>query len=160
MNRLMKLICALMVMVAIPPLLAVEVAPEQARTAAQNWVRRNPKRMQTAFKSASAKMSRTINDSSGHALCHVVEIEGGGFVVTSGDTELPPVIAFSGQGMLDVSDGRNPLRRLIERDMLRRFRGVTVPAVKKVTVKAADKTKAVNTFKEEWSTLLIDQASK
>ena len=44
---------------------------------------------------ADAADVQTSKNANGRALYHVVKLAGGGYVVTAGDTELPPVIAFS-----------------------------------------------------------------
>ena len=116
-NRLTRFILALTMMVVAPILWAVEVTPEQARTAARNWIGKSPTRMTAKFASSGVYDVQTSKNATGRALYHVVRLSDGGYVVTSGDTELPPVIAFSDSGTLDLDDTGNPLIALLERDM-------------------------------------------
>ena len=95
---------------------AVEITSDQARTAARNWVRRSPARMGATFRSSNVESSETFRDSSGRPICHAVNFKGGGFVVTSADTEINPVIAFSDSGALDISDD-NPFLEILKADM-------------------------------------------
>ena len=54
---------------------------------------------------------------------YVARLTGGGFVVTSAETEIDPVIAFSPSSDL-VADSRNPLWSLLVRDMALRQKSV------------------------------------
>ena len=94
---------------------AVEVTSGQAQTAARNWVKRSPARMGATFKSLNAEPAETSRDSYGRAIYHVVNFDGGGFVVTAGDTRLTPVVAFSAEGRF-VADEANPLYVLLQGD--------------------------------------------
>ena len=120
MKTTIKSLTLLAIMGGMSMVFAVEVTPEQAQTAVQNWVRRSPRRMTASFSSGKAGRSKTSKNKEGKALYHVVEMDEGGFVVTSGDTELPPVIAFSAAGALDLSDTGNPLVAMLERDLAAR----------------------------------------
>ena len=127
--------------------LAVEVTPEQARVAAANWILKNPKRLTAKFLSANAGKTLTSTNDKGLALYHVVNLDDGGFVVTSGDTELPPVIVFSEAGDLNLSDKGNPLYALLERDMGRRI--ASLSSAKKTASKASSGSKKQQTKKEK-----------
>ena len=107
-------IAAIIAMVAF----AEEVSPEQAKTAVRNWVRMNPQPMTAHF--ASGNGSAQTFSEGGKVLFHVVQLEGGGFVVTSGDTQITPIIAFSDNGEF-VADLQNPLYALIEKDLSKRL---------------------------------------
>ena len=97
---------------------AVPVVPEQASKAASNWVRAG-----SAFgigygrEILSVRTCCLEND----APFHVVRLKGGGFVVTSADTSIEPVIAFSSVGEFRADDG-NPLYSLLRADMVARRR--------------------------------------
>ena len=93
---------------------AAEVTPEQAQTAAGNWVRLSPRRMDSLFRSAKVKEAETAFDESGRAVFHVVNLDGGGFVVTSGDTRLSPIVAFSSTGSCGA-DANSPLASILRR---------------------------------------------
>ena len=125
-----RLIAIVATLAVVSSAIAVEVTMEQAQTAARNWVRRSPVQMTAEFKSSEVRHAQTAKADDGKALYHVVELDGGGFVVTSGDTELPPVIAFSASGTLDLSDSRNPLVALLERDLQSRRAQIAKPQAK------------------------------
>ena len=105
-------------MTIVPALQAVEVASGQALTAARNWVRRSPARMGSVFRSSNVEAIATVRDDSGRPICHAVNFKDGGFVVTSADTEITPIIAFSDSGEFDISD-ENPFLEILKAD----FRG-------------------------------------
>ena len=97
---------------------AVEVMPEQAQTAARNWVKLSPQRMDSMFRSAKAQEVETVHDESGRAIYHAVNLAGGGFVVTSGDTRLSPIVAFSTTGSYS-GEGNGPLATLLKKRLSR-----------------------------------------
>ena len=99
-------------------LLAAEVSAEQAKTAAKNWIRRNPRPMTAQFAASDGETSTFTRDD--RALFHVLQLEGRGFVVTSGDTKISPIVAFSDSGSFDA-DPRNPLFALLNKDMSARL---------------------------------------
>ena len=138
---------------------AVGVTSEQALTAAGNWVRRDSVRMTAKFASSASTGVQTSADAAGRALYHVVNLASGGYVVTSGDTTLPPVIAFSGSGELDLDDAGNPLCALLERDMGRRIErvgGVGSASSLAGTVRKSAANYAASPFEMEWADLLDD----
>ena len=98
-----------------PRLFAAEITPQQARTATANWLRKTPTPL-------GARMNSTVVSSTSYAdannitLFHVVSLAGGGFVVTSADDGIWPVIAFSEDGEFVASDD-NPLWSLLHRDL-------------------------------------------
>jgi uncharacterized repeat protein (TIGR02543 family) len=133
---------------------AAEVAPEQAELAAKNWVRRNPATLTAAFASAEPVRVQSARNGSNRALYHVVELDGAGYVVLSGDTELPPVVAFSGSGTLDLSDPGNPLVALLENDLPGRIASLdSTPAPAK---KSAVKKGTAHPYAAEWAELLSE----
>ncbi len=102
-------------------LFAAEVSAEQAKTAVRNWIRRNPRPMTARFASSDGE-ARTFTKND-RALFHVLQLDDGGFVVTSGDTKISPIIAFSDNGSFDADTG-NPLFALLNRDMSARLESV------------------------------------
>ena len=147
------MLCALASVAVASAVFAAEVTLEQAQTAARNWVRRSPRRMTAEFASGEVGQAKTSKDDDGRTLYHVVEMDGGGFVVTSGDTELPPVIAFSSSGTLDISDQRNPLVALLERDL--RSRSAQLPrSHARMSFAASPQAPSDGSFGGEWTSLL------
>ena len=141
---------------------AEEVTPEQAQTAVRNWIRKNPCPMTAQFATGDGEAKTYFMD--GRALFHVVQLEGGGFVITSGDTKLPPVIAFSGTGSLDLSDEGNPLNALLKSDLGQRTAAIgrtTTANAKRQMLSAsvAGTSESESTFEEQWAELLVDADS-
>ena len=150
MKRIM-IVCAAFAALAVSTLQAVEVTPGQAKTAAGNWVRRNQAQMKSKFRSTSAKETLTARDASGRALYHAVNLEGGGFVVTSGDTRLTPVVAFSETGCYRA-DKDNPLYVLLQADRSNAVAAVNGPASK--GTRTNDRIAAAES---EWKSLLSNK---
>lgn len=113
---------AFMVLVAllVTALSAVEVTPEQAVTAAQNWVKSNPRRLGSRFASGIAAEIETVSNKTGRTMFHAMNFEGGGFVVTAGDTRLSPIVAFSPTGYYSGDRG-SPMFAILLRGMRRQM---------------------------------------
>ena len=98
---------------------SAEITAEQAKTASLNWVRRSPSPL-------GAKIGRTVLDAKtyrntkGESLFHVVRLSEGGFVVTSADDGITPVIAFSESADL-VPDEQNTLWVMLNTDLPKRL---------------------------------------
>ena len=101
-------IMAIAALVASVAVLAVEVTPEQAQTAVRNWIRKNPRPMTAQFATGNG-VAKTYAKN-GKTLFHVVQLEGGGFVVTSGDTRISPIVAFSENGAFSHDERASSLR--------------------------------------------------
>ena len=99
---------------------AGEVTPEQAVTAAQNWVRSNPRRLGSRFATGKAEEMESVSNMTGRTMFHAMNLEGGGYVITSGDTRLSPIVAFSTTGYYS-GDRKGPLYALLQRGMRRRM---------------------------------------
>ncbi|MBQ3289576.1 MAG: C10 family peptidase [Kiritimatiellae bacterium] len=95
---------------------AAEVSPEQAQAAVGKWISLGPKRMDSEFQSKDAETPKTVRSKTGRAVYHAVNLKGGGFVVTSGDTRLPPIIAFSTEGRFS-GDESGPFHALLQKDL-------------------------------------------
>ena len=95
---------------------AGETPPALAAKAASAWMNGRP----------AAGTVRTYS-AKGKTLFHVVDMEGGGFVVMAGDTERNPVIAFSGSGKFAAVPG-DPVYDLLLRDVPRRGKSAAAPA--------------------------------
>lgn len=118
--NMQKAIVALALAVSWRCAVATEVSPDQAASAALSWLGRSPQNAVAnaggGARCASVVAVRTFGNGSGSALFHVVETSGGGFVVTSGDTSQTPIVAFSGDGAFDASEG-SPLYDLLCADL-------------------------------------------
>ena len=100
----------------------------------------------------------------GGATLHVVKFDGGGFVVTSGDTLVSPIVAFSESGTELVQDDANPMWALLKADLAAReaaagvVHGDAAPTAE--TADVAPETVLASTTataaEKEWAALLAD----
>ncbi len=97
------------------PLLAAEVSGDDAKTAVAGWV--NLKAAVGEDFAAKPSSVREYQGKDGKGKYYVVELEGGGFVVTSGDTEINPVLAYSKEGTWVDDVKRNPLLAMLPIDV-------------------------------------------
>ena len=111
-NKISVVTLAVGAMAVVSSLVAGEVTPEEAQIAAENWVKISPRRMGSTFRSSSAEEMETVRNEAGRTVFHAVNLEGGGFVVTSGDTRLSPIVAFSTTGRYS-GDRNSPLYTLL-----------------------------------------------
>ena len=94
---------------------ADEVSGDDAMTAVAGWV--NVKAALGEDFTAQPTNVREYQAKDGNGKFYVVELEGGGFVVTSGDTGLEPVIAYSKEGTWVDDVKRNPLLAMLPIDV-------------------------------------------
>ena len=98
---------------------AAPVTADQAKTAVRRWLG-----SESALGSpvqGEVSEVRTCSPTNG-ASFHVVKLSGGGFVVTSADTQREPIVALSAGEDL-VEDDRNPLWVLLRNDLALRTQG-------------------------------------
>jgi len=112
------LITALFAVLTINIADAREVSPEQARRAVGNWLKRDKNPLGSRL-GGRVRDSVTYRDTAGEPLFYVVKLDGGGFVVTSTDDGITPVIAFSESSEF-VADERNPLWVMLNNDLPQR----------------------------------------
>ena len=92
---------------------AAPVTSDEAAQAVKSWVGLGA---QLGCRlGAAVSGTRTCSPTNGVTF-HVVKLEGGGFVVTSSDTETEPILAFSESDDL-VESERNPLWTMLRRDL-------------------------------------------
>nr|MDA3925731.1 C10 family peptidase [Kiritimatiellia bacterium] len=117
------------VLVSFIPTKAAEISLAQAKNATGKWLGRNqhPLNSNVGGKPVAGK---TYTRSDGTPLFHVVRLSEGGFVVTSADDGIDPIIAVSGGEDL-VADETNPLWILLNKDIENRLR--TINLVRKQT---------------------------
>lgn len=96
---------------------ASEIPGAMAEAAVKGWLR-NPDNPAFEPNLAGKSIARTVThcDASGHVLFDAVEFEGGGFVITSPNDALEPILAFSDSGSLAMDD-RNPLWAMLQKEM-------------------------------------------
>ena len=110
MNRIIKSVLLL----AMPLMcVAAPVTSDEASQAVKTWI---GMRAQLGCRlGTSVSGARACSPTNGVEF-HVVKLEGGGFVVTSSDTETEPILAFSESDDF-VESERNPLWTMLRRDL-------------------------------------------
>lgn len=91
------------------PLRAEKVGTEDAEALTRGWLAGNRSHL-------APKMTGKVKSSESHGSFHVVNLEPEGYVITSADDEMEPVVAFSAKGQFD-SDPENPLWILLNKDL-------------------------------------------
>ncbi len=119
-GRLLKAVLVAVAFVFATAASGAAVDSEMARTAAQTWIARDRSPLDLQFASATARATQTFTNRAGRVLFHAIDLEGGGYVVTSGDTKINPIVAFSDEGRFDP-DEANPLFELLTSDMAGRL---------------------------------------
>ena len=98
------------------PLCAEEVTGEEAMNAVAGWV--NVKEaLGTAFTAQPTTNVLAYTAKDGKGKYYVVNLEGGGFVVTSGDTAMEPILAYSKEGVWNTNAAENPLMAMLNIDV-------------------------------------------
>ena len=120
-SRILKSVVAFAALVAfavpMPAAFAEEVAADEAREAARGWAAlREALTGAERFAGAEIEKVETFAGRDGVGKFHVVSFKGGGYAVTSGDTEIAPILAYSEEGAFVASD-ENPLLVLLTRDV-------------------------------------------
>ena len=99
------------------PLCAAEVAADEARDAVQGWAAlQEALTGKERFSADGVAKVETYQGRDGRGSFHVVSFKGGGFAVTSGDTEIAPILAYSEDGEFVAGD-ENPLWVMLTRDV-------------------------------------------
>ena len=98
--------------------IAVEISAEQAADAVQAWIDEEASLGYLSGGEVVSSDTATVPKSG--ARLHVVKLTGGGFVVTSTDDLVNPVLAFSPTGNDLVQDNANPLWVLLAGDIAAR----------------------------------------
>ncbi len=122
-----RLAALLLSTLAATALWARPVSDDEARLAVSRWLLKTPCPAEAAKLAGTAEGVHSVSNETGTALFHVVRVSGGGYVVTSSETKIAPVIAFSDAGDFPVSPG-NPLYEILTADMERRLEQVAPPA--------------------------------
>ena len=92
-----------------------EVSSDDALLAAKGWI--SLKEALGEQFSAEPENVRTYEAKDGKGRYHVVSLKGGGFVVTSADTEIEPILAFSQEGVWSDSEAENALKVMLNIDV-------------------------------------------
>ena len=145
-------IAALCLSILIPAfLVAAPVSSDDAQRAVRSWLKDDAQ----GFGLSRGVKGATSYDVGSNAI-HVVELEDAGFVITSGDDEIEPILAFSDSGRFEL-DKNGPLWSLLDADVKRRAAVVsgtkTQPKMLLASSLSAAGNPAVNA-KQKWRKLL------
>jgi len=94
-----------------------EVSGDDAMLAARGWINLREAVGEEITAEPESVLSYTANG--GKGMYYVVNLQGGGFVVTSGDTEIEPILAYSKTSTFDA-DENSPMRALLAAGMAAR----------------------------------------
>ena len=114
-----RLLLGVVASAALSAAFAAEITDDQAANAVQAWIDQGSSMGRLA--NAEVDSSATVETASGSRL-HIVKLAGGGFVITSADDRVDPVIAFSPTGTDLVQDASNPFWALLSGDIAARER--------------------------------------
>lgn len=96
-NRFSSSFIALAAMVLSFAATAAQVTPEQASTAARNWIRAGYSLDKGIGREVESVRAVTAENG---ATLHIVALKGGGFLAMGADTKVEPVVAFASAGCL------------------------------------------------------------
>lgn len=100
------------------------ITSNEAARATEAWLSRDPAPFDSAIGSRMVQDVRTAKDENGGALFHVVRLKGGGVVVTSAESGISPVIAFTESNDIDEHSS-NPLWNVLNADLKGRMSWVS-----------------------------------
>ncbi len=92
-----------------------EVSSDVAKDAARGWI--NLREALGEEITAEPESVLTYDAKDGKGKYYVVNLKGGGFVVTSGDTEIEPILAYSKDGTWNTNATQNPLMVMLNIDV-------------------------------------------
>ena len=92
------------------------VSPEQAARMVQGWLELTPAPLNTPLSARTIGSVQPFSDPQGQVVYYAVRLPQEGFIITSADTEVEPVIAFSATGSFEANPD-SPLFALVQRDL-------------------------------------------
>ncbi len=92
-----------------------EISSNVAKDAARGWINLRESLGEAITAEPESVLSYDAKDGKGKY--YVVNLQGGGFVVTSGDTELEPILAYSKEGVWNTNAAENPLMVMLNIDV-------------------------------------------
>lgn len=121
---------------------AAPVTPGQASAAAAGWLRLSGQRPLAApLRPLAPRPALALTDGSGRTVGFAHPLVAGGYVVTSADTDIEPVIAFSANGVYDDTP-QNPLHSILAYDLAQRAADAKRPGHARMAAAAAEKWRA------------------
>ena len=94
---------------------ATDVTAADAEEAVKGWVNLREALGEQISAEPESVLEYTANGGTG--TYHVVSLKGGGFVVTSGDTAMEPILAYSKEGVWNTNAAENPLMAMLNIDV-------------------------------------------
>ena len=91
------------------------ISPEIAEDAARGWI--NLREALGEEITAEPESVLTYDAKDGKGKYYVVNLQGGGFVVTSGDTEIEPILAYSKDSTWNTNAAQNPIMVMLNIDV-------------------------------------------
>ena len=141
MNRFRSfLVSSLALLFAGPACLTAVAAPIDGADAARAvfaWVSQNPVPMDDAIVGCLPDNVKTVVNSDGTPTCHVVSLEGGGYVVVAADDRISPIVLFSAAEETPEPDDRNPFWAFLSGEMEARMEEAGLLAASRRPVLAA-----------------------
>ena len=143
---LLLVVVFMAVFVTVSSMFAAPVSEKQANDAVQGWLNLDSKPLSEIMDVNISKVDGYQNHDK-DTLFYVVSLENGGYVITSADDLLEPIVAFSEEGAFDPSDN-NPLWSLINGDMSGRLDFIK-------NVNAQNQINNLNVANTKWQQLLL-----
>ncbi len=131
---------------------AEPITMNQAETAAKAWAGNRVYTMTDDLSGKAVAGVFSYTNATGTVLFHCVNFEGGGYVVTSSDDGIYPVVAFSETGRMERDDG-NPLWAMLVGDLEGRIARDEQPQLLSATLNSAD-ANGSSSARGLWQTLL------
>ena len=97
------------------PSFADTVTADAALAAAKGWVNLRQSMDGGAF--SAPESAKAYPGAEGRGTYYVVSLSGGGYVVTSGDTFLKPVLSYAASGAWEENEAKNPLALFVKCDV-------------------------------------------
>ena len=97
------------------PSFADTVTADAAKTAVAGWVNLRQSMDGGAF--SAPESAKAYSGADGKGTYYVVSLSGGGYVVTSGDTFLKPVLSYASSGAWEENEAKNPLALFVKCDV-------------------------------------------
>jgi hypothetical protein len=111
--------------------MAGPVGPQQAQKAAETFLKARIAQTPKGFEPLSVTPEvapaglREIKDDNGAVLAYITELQPRGFIATSADTDIAPIVAYSFRTSFPAdNDVKNPLYRMLKADMKLRTRAL------------------------------------
>ena len=116
--------CICLFLLCGPSVIAGPVGSQQAQKVAETFLKARNDQVSKGFEPLSVRSQvgpaglREIRDDNGTVLAYITELEPRGFIATSADTDIAPIIAYSFRTTFPAdNDIKNPLYRMLKADM-------------------------------------------